>query len=325
MVGTGPFKQTDFQRDVSLTTARNENYYETGKPYLDGVKYLYVTDELTRVALFKSGGAEVLNTSGNPKTAKELEAAGYKIISQVGGASVLVPDSLNPNSPWSNLKVRQAAEYAMDREALAKAFGYGYWQAAYQIQSPLSLAFDSNLAGRKFDVTKAKQLLTEAGFTDGFKTNLIVATGGNNDIPTMIQSYLSKVGIQAELQLVEPAKYQQYLSGSWENGILLNPLMQWANPNTTFNFFFGVPGSFFQKTLKKPDTWKDILTASLITPAPDAAATKKMEDAAYDDVMVIPLYYGASIWAVTDKVHDSGLATRGAPTWWEPQNAWLSK
>jgi len=51
IVGTGPFKQTDFKRDVSVTFVKNENYYETGKPYLNGVQYLFVADELTRSAL----------------------------------------------------------------------------------------------------------------------------------------------------------------------------------------------------------------------------------------------------------------------------------
>jgi ABC-type oligopeptide transport system substrate-binding subunit len=65
--------------------------------------------------------------------------------------------------------------------------------------------------------------------------------------------------------------------------------------------------------------------ASANTPTVDAAATKKLEDMAYDDAMAIPLYNGASVWALTDKVQDTGLGTRGNAAWWEPQNAWLSK
>jgi peptide/nickel transport system substrate-binding protein len=324
MVGTGPFMQKDFKRDVSTTVTKYTNYYEQGKPYLDEVQLLYVTDELTRVALFKSGGAEVLNLSGNPRLASELEAAGFNIITQPGGATVLVPDSLNKDSPWSNIKVRMAADYAIDKESIAKAFGYGYWTAAYQLNSPASMAFDKNIPGRKFDVAKAKQLLTEAGYPTGFKTKIIVQVGSNRDIPVAVQSFLSKAGIQAEIEMMEPAKYTATSTGTWTNALIMNPLIEWANPNTGFNFFWGVPGSWF-KSMSKPEGWGDMVTASNSSPAADPVLTQKLESTAYEDAMVIPLYYGISQWATTKNVRDSGIGTRGAGTWFEPQYTWLAK
>jgi len=324
MVGTGPFMQTDFQRDVSLTTVRNPNYWEQGKPYLDGVKYLFVADEMTRVALFKSGGGEILNTNGNGRVALDLQNAGYNILTQPGGASVLVPDSLNTDSPWSILKVRQAADYALDKESIAKTFGYGFWTAAYQINSPASAAFDKNLPGRKYDVAKAKQLLTEAGYPNGFKSRIIAANTADPNIVVAVQSYLSKVGIQCEIEMAESAKYQQYTSGTWKNALVLNPLMEWANPTVGFNFFFGSPTSWFQ-SLSKPTGWKDAVAAASVSATLDSTLVQKVEDMAYDDSMVIPLYYGASMWAVTNNLQDSYLGSRGANTWWEPQLTWLSK
>ncbi|MCR4394624.1 MAG: ABC transporter substrate-binding protein [Dehalococcoidales bacterium] len=323
MVGTGPFKQVSYQRDVTLIVSRYDNYYEEGKPYLDKIQLLYVTDEMTRLALLKSGGAEVLSTL-NPRYAAELQASGFNILQQPGGATVLVPDSANSDSPWSNLKVRQAAEYAIDKEAIARTFGYGYWMPAYQLNSPASMAYVEDLVPRKYDPAKAKQLLAEAGYPNGFKTKIIVSAGGNMDIPVSIQSYLSKVGINAEIEVKEPAAYQQILSGTWKNGLILNPLIEWANPNTGFNFFWGVPGSFFRST-SRPAGWAEAVLASNISPAPDPVLTQKLERMWYDDAMAIPVYYGVSLWAIVPNLRDSGIGTRGANTWWEPQNAWLSK
>lgn len=324
MVGTGPFMQTDFQRDVSLTTARNPNYWEQGLPYLDGVKYLFVSDEMTRVALFKSGGGEILNTNGNGRVALDLQNAGYNIITQPGGATVLVPDSLNADSPWSNLKVRQAADYAIDKASIAKTLGYGYWQAAYQMNSPASMAYDSGLHGRVYDPAKAKQLLTDAGYPNGFKSKIIAANTTDPNLVAALQAYLSKVGVQCDIELAESSKYQQYTSGTWKNALILNPLMEWANPTVAFNFFFGTPTSWFQ-SLNKPAGWKDAVTAASTSPALDPVLIKKVEDMAYDDAMIIPVYYGASMWATTASLKDSYLGTRGANTWWEPQLTWLSK
>lgn len=206
MVGTGAFNQTNFQRDVSLTTAKNPSYYEQGKPYLDGVQLLYVSDAMTAEALFKSGGADII-TCYTSKQASELSANGYNMISQLGGATVLAPDSMNADSPWSNLQVRQAAEYAIDKVGITKSLGYGYTQPAYQLNSSASPAYDANLVSRTYDVAKAKQLLTAAGYPNGFKTSLIDAfPGSGNDECTAIQANLAAIGIQADLQFPQAAQ-----------------------------------------------------------------------------------------------------------------------
>jgi len=324
MVGTGPFVQKQYVRDVSLTATRNPNYWDQGKPYVDSVQILYVVDELTRVALFKSGGAEVLNIGGNPRLAGEMEAAGFKIISQAGGGTVLVPDSANADSPWSNKKVREAAEYAIDKESIAKTFGYGYWIPAYQLNSPASLAHVTTLTPRKYDTAKAKALLTEAGYPNGFKTRIIVGPGTNMNIPQAVQSYLSKIGIQVTLDVMESAKYNEVTSGTWNNALVLNPLIEWANPNTGFNFFWGTPSSWFKST-GRPDGWADAVIASNTTEVAEASNTQKLETMAYEYVMVIPLYFGTSLWATTNNINDHGIGTRGAGTWFEPQDLWFSK
>jgi peptide/nickel transport system substrate-binding protein len=325
MVGTGPFIQSGFQRDVILKLTRNPDYWDTGYPYLNEVDLLFVSDILTREALFKSGGGEIMDIM--PNEATNFQSSEYKILSMQGGTSVLVPDSLNDDSPWSKLAVRQAAEYAIDKEALAKAFGYGYYQAAYQMASPASSAYDANFSGtRKYDVTKAKQLLTEAGYPNGFKTRIIAGPEGlNKDMLVALQSYLGKIGIQCELEFPEAAAYQQYASGTWKNGLLFSPQREWANPNSALNFYFGVPTSSFYKSLKKPDTWTDTLTASVTAPTTDTALMQKCFKQLYDDETVITLFYGNTLWVQKNNLQDTGLGTRGSATYWNPQYAWFSK
>jgi peptide/nickel transport system substrate-binding protein len=324
MVGPGPFKQVDFQRDVVTKTVRNEYYWEQGKPYLDGVNLLYVLDEMTRLALFKSGGADVMDLAGNARIASDLKASGYQIISKQGGVTVLVPDSSNADSPWSNPMVRQAAEYAIDKDAIAKTFGYGYWQAAYQLPSPSTTAYDPNFAGRKYDAAKAKQLLVDAGYPGGFKTKIIAQTGATNpDIPLAIQAYLAKVGIQADLEYQDAAKYTGTIQGTWNNGLVLNTFLEWPNYNNGFNFYFGPTSPFF-KSLQKPDGWSDAFKATLTSPAPDVTLMRKCVNLLYDNSSVVALYYGASIYAATQNVRDTGLDTRSS-IYWNKQDTWLSK
>lgn len=323
MVGPGAFKQVSFQRDVVTKVTKNEYYWDKGKPYLDGVDLLYVLDELTRVALFKSGGADVMDLAGNGRIASELKAAGYTILQKRGSPTILVPDSMNTDSPWSNPKVRQAAEYAIDRESMARTFGFGYSSAAYQLPSPATTAYDPNFAGRKYDVAKARQLLAEAGYPQGFKTKLYVQTGGNQDIPVAIQAFLRVVGIQAELEYQDAAKYTATIQGTWNNGLILNTLLEWPNYNNGFNFYFGTTSPFF-KSLKKPDGWNEAFQASMTAPLPEVELMRKCINLLYDDTTIIPITHGSTLYATQPYVRDTGLETRSS-IYWNKQSAWLDK
>lgn len=325
LVGTGPFLQTDFQRDVSLTTVRNPNYWEKGKPYLDGFKYVFVSDVLTRAALFQSGGVDAFQITGNAKTASELKAAGYNIVTQLSGPNLLLMDSINSDSPWSNLKVRQAAEYALDRESIATTFGAGWWTAVYQFSSTNSKAYDPTITPRKYDVSKAKQLLTEAGYPTGFKTSLIASPlQTNRDVVLAIQANLAAVGIQADVQFPEMAKWTDISSNPWKNAVLYTSVFESGNQNETFNSFMGVPPTTW-KSVIRPTNWKETLDASKATAAPDPVLLKKLETMIYDNAMCIPVISGTVIWAMANNVHDIGSGTRGQTYWIEPQDTWLSK
>jgi peptide/nickel transport system substrate-binding protein len=324
MVGTGPFKQVEFVRDVSLKTVRNDDYWQAGKPYLFGVDYLFVTDEMTRIALFKSGGADIINMAGNGRLARDLEKEGYQIITYPAGTDILIPDNKNPDSPWFNLKVREAAEYAIDKEAIANAFGYGFRQAAYQLAPPDNPTNSPNIAPRKYDPAKAKQLLAEAGYPNGFKSKIIAQNTVNHDIIVALQSQFGQVGIDMDLDFVEPAKYMNYFVGTWDNGLVYNTLSMGANPNPTIGFFFPEPRIFF-KSNKNPEGWGDQYTTIMTTPKPEPREQQKGWELVASELTIIPINHYDDMHVVSSKVHDTGLGTRDSSTSWNPQDAWLSK
>jgi peptide/nickel transport system substrate-binding protein len=323
IVGTGPFLQTDYQRDVSFKAVRNTNYWQTGYPYLDAVQLLYVTDQMTRDALMKSGGAEMLDIQ--PIEVNSFSAPDYKIQSEAAGCAILVPDSANADSPWSNLKVRQAAEYAIDKDSIVKAFGYGYMKTAYQYSTPAQMGWDANFAGaRTYDLAKAKQLMADAGYPNGFKTTIITAPTAIRDVAVSIQAYLAKIGINAELQFPEAAQWTAIQSGTWKNALLYDINLGAANNNTGLNFNFGVTPSIY-KSVAKPDGWKDVVNSSLTAPVPDVAMIQKAVKMLYDYATPITIYYSTTLWVEKSNVMDSGHGARGNVQYWNPPFAWLSK
>ena len=326
MVGTGPFMQTDFQRDVHLNLTKNLNYREQGKPYLDGISYIFVPDSMTSEALFKSGGAEILQSPSDLVTSKFRNSGTAIISSKVAGATSMWPDSANADSPWSNLKVRQAAEYAIDKESLVKTFGYGNWIAAYQSNGSVSPAYDPNLIPRKYDVAKAKQLLSEAGFPSGFKTTIYLSavSPALQDTAVAIQAMWNAVGIKVDLQVPQAAAWSAMLTGGTWKGVLFGPGAGAANPLTGWNLTYSPSSAWFQ-SVKRPPEIGDLFKAAMAAPKLDPALAQKVEGAIFNDDTIIPLWFSPTNWIVTDNVMDSGLGSRDLFAWFESQNTWLKK
>lgn len=329
MVGTGPFIETKYEADVALTFNKNPSYWQHGLPYVDKLQIIYATDLLTCSALLKSGGADILNCQGSATLANDVKAAGFKIVTQpagTGGLANLTPDSANPASPWADIRVRMAAEYAIDKEALAKTFGMGYSEPAYQLCAPVSVAYDPELTGRKYDPEKAKQLLAEAGYPTGFKTTIIAAPFGlNRDQLVAIQAYLADVGIRCELQFPAAAQAMQYITGILPtNSLLMNPYMLYANPNRVFQNYYNDPVTS-NKSVKRPDGFVGLLAATLSTPEVDPALARQCSDALYNDCSFIPIAWSIAPFAMAGNVQDTGIGTRGSLTYWNPDKVYFGE
>ena len=99
-----------------------------------------------------------------------MKAQGFEVLSDArSGRNSLIPDSANADSPLSKKKVRQAVSYAINREAIVKARGFGFWSPAHQIPSPHNPGYVKSLVPGQYDPKKAKQLLAEAGYPERFQ------------------------------------------------------------------------------------------------------------------------------------------------------------
>ncbi|MFC1533126.1 ABC transporter substrate-binding protein [Thermodesulfobacteriota bacterium] len=327
-IATGPFKFVSFKRDVVTKYKRNENYWQKGKPYLDEIELQYVKDPMTQSAVIQRGEGDLLRTDSG-KLAYDLKAKGFKVIHAPVGTLHIMPDSANPSSPLSDKRVRQAIELAIDREAIVKARGFGFWKTAYQIPPQGTIAYNPDLEKRaaKYNPEKAKKLLTDAGYPNGFKIKIIPHPRAlDKDAVVAMQSQLGDVGIKVDIDFVTLGRFTQHRLKGWHNAALLDVV-----PNSP-NYISGIGRIYSTKSplypsLKRSEEFKSALDAAL--KATDYETQKEMSKKVirvmFDDLMIVPLYTFSRCIITKKSVYDTGWLTSGHLSQWRPDNAWMSK
>jgi ABC-type transport system substrate-binding protein len=320
-IGTGGFKLADFKTKDFVSYSRFDNYWGAPKPYFDTIKITQVADIVTALMAFKSGQAQLI-FGITPTDAKDLKAAGYDIYTAPARQTrSIIPSGANKDSPFVNLKVRQALEYAVDRNAIAASIGEGYSVGLTQWAYPTDAIYVPGLTPRNYDPAKAKQLLTEAGYPNGFKTTIISQPSENKDILVALQTYLKVVGIDATIDLADNARFLDMHNKSGWNGLLLH-----GSPNA--GTLFGVWNRFNANVLPSMyrGTWQAQLDEALAEPDP----AKRLADhqglvkIVYDDAMFMPLWTSPDLSAGIKGLRDLSWQ-EGHPVMWEPANAWLAK
>jgi len=331
-VGTGPFVFKSYKENEYLELTRNDNYWGS-KPYLDGVKFLIIADAVTAQISFEAGEGDVLNVVGKGhQLAKELTPKGYNLVMPTGLQMTLIPSSGSPQSPFANQKVREAVEYAIDKERIARTVGLGYFEPRYQGMLSIHPGFDPNFEGRRYNVEKAKQLLAEAGYPNGFKTKLMCGTHLAGDELAAIQANLKQIGIDVSIELVTVAKWLELETNGWDEGMLLSPHSPF--PLGSFlNIYYHKPdapnwgnGNYWT-TLQRPDELEPMIQEylRLFDEEEQAKLSKKIFQFVYDNAMVIPVFETKDAWVMQPTIHDMFRADWSAGQDWNYVTTWISE
>jgi len=325
-VGTGPFKFASFQRDVSVKYVKNPNYWQAGKPYLDAVEYTFSTDPMTETAAFQNGEIDTLGDNvGQTMSSLLASQKGSYLLYNPSGIADMTPDSANDTSPWARLKVRQALDYAIDRDAIVKVRGFGYSATDFQFCYPGTPTYITNLQNRSYNPDMAKQLLADAGYPGGFDTTMWVdSSSADKDSFTSIQNYLQAVGIRAQFVWMDNATAVNFRATGWKNGLQCGILGLDANMNNSIARYF-IKASPYWPCIIKSDAFDALYNKSLASPAYDPAAIQTMTQYLYDNAI------SSCLWTINHAnlcqpyVHDGGWMSLQTWPGWTPENAWMSK
>jgi peptide/nickel transport system substrate-binding protein len=322
-VGTGPFLLKEYVRDSKLTYIRNPNYWNPGVPYLDGFEVNIIKEETVRKMAFEMGDITMLNATA--VITPDLLKKNYVYSSDAGGTYGLVPDSANADSPFANIKVRQAISYAIDRQAIAAGIGANLLTPAYQIYPTNSICAqpEGSYLKTEYNVAKAKQLLAEAGYAGGFKTSIhTFVQAVNRDYVTAIAKMLGDAGIQCEADFPEAGKYQEYRVKGWNNSLLAHGFMNLtSNPNAIATWYLPQSNITFP-SVKRPANFYDLLNASLASPTVDPVKVQAAYKTLADDFTFICYAEDRANVFYAKGAHDEG-GKLFSLSFFIPELAWL--
>jgi peptide/nickel transport system substrate-binding protein len=202
-IGSGPFTVAAWNKGQGLSLKKNANYWQAGKPDLDGAELMVIPEGNSRVLKLQAG--EVDAAIDIPLN--QLQGLGRDGKIKTAVANVFRTDFVIMNTrkkPFDDERVRQALNYAIDKDGLVKALLYGTGKVSNSPMPPMAYA-DPGLKPYPHDLAKAKALLAEAGYKDGFKTSLLVDSSKplHRQLGQALQAALKQVGVTAEIRLVE--------------------------------------------------------------------------------------------------------------------------
>jgi peptide/nickel transport system substrate-binding protein len=330
-VGTGPFQYVSYTPNVSVKYKRFDGYWG-GKPYLDGVEIYWIADPMTALAALKSGELDAtrqINTNDYADLAKTADYSHAALPTLCYG---FMGDSAHPDSPYADIRVRQAISYAMNTEAIAKAVGYSYYEPGKELVPTGSWAYDKTTVGYPYDPKQAKILLALSGYSTGLNTSLQHDSGtpARNDAFNMAQAMLKEVGINMELKGVTGPNVTKIRATGWSKSLVdyqFNCAPDNEPGQQLWGYFSSQASIINPNSVGIPPEYDAKLLAELGDRDENTYRTTiqgLMKDIIDKYCLVNPVYINSSIMISHSYVHDFNWAVY-SNTQWDPAKVWISK
>lgn len=321
--GIGHYRVTTFTPDVEIILERNEQYYGTAAGY-DTVVIKALPDSSARIAALLGGSVDVIN-SVPINGVESIEGAGNFHLSTVPSTLLIfvLPDQyMEPTpkvsgtggkNPFFDARVREALNLAIDRNAIAETVMGGMAQPASQILTKGLYGHNEDLPPYAYDPEKARTLLAEAGYPDGFSVVLNAPSDryvNGVQVAQAVTAMLAQIGLDVTLETFPRSvyftqasnyEYSLYLAGSAaDTGEGLSQLIDLAGTRDTDRGWGG----------SNRGRYSSAVTDGLLEEAQVAldedereALIQKAAQQSFMDNGIVPLYHELGVWAVRDGIH----------------------
>lgn len=202
-VGTGPFKFVSYQKDTIIRLEKHPQYFR-GAPKLDKVVFLITVDANVRTQKLRAGECHLIAEPSHADIPALKNLNTVKVVSRPG-MNVAYLAFNTKKKPFDNPKVRRALSHAINKKAILDAVYLGNGMAAKNVIPPTIWSYNDAVKDHEYNVEKAKKLLTEAGYPNGFETELWTLPVTRAYLPNgkkageLMQADLAKIGVKAKL------------------------------------------------------------------------------------------------------------------------------
>jgi len=239
-VGTGAFKFREWEKDVRVVLDANDAYWK-GKPKVRTLAFKPIPEDASRIAALQRGEVDIIDAVPYDRIPEIQKSAGLRI-SQRQGEQIYIGLDVIRFEPFKKRDVRQALNYAVNADAIVKNLLLGYGVRLNGPFFPVTPGYDPNVKPYPFEPERAKKLLAQAGYANGFEVEFALSPGlqgiaKGQEVGEAIAGQLGRVGVRTKIAIHESAamfsnyaakKFQMYLfpwKSSPESGRHLETLL----------------------------------------------------------------------------------------------------
>jgi peptide/nickel transport system substrate-binding protein len=231
-MGTGPFHLSEWRKGERMTLVKNPYYWEDGLPLLDEIIWTVVPDGNSQILQLQGGDVDgIIGQSDVPfNRVPDLERdANLEVFKWTSTYNNFIPLNTR-NAPLDDVNVRQALNYATDKQALIDTILFGNGEISNSFMPNGALYWNPDQEGYPFDLERAEELMAESNHPDGFTLEFMVRSGNQQQlqIATALMDMWSRIGIELDIQQLDSAvvsdryrafDFEAILSG-WTNDII---------------------------------------------------------------------------------------------------------
>lgn len=283
-IGTGPFKFASYTEGAEVVLEKNADYYVAGVPYLDKAVFKIIGDPNTRFAALQAGDIDFIGVAVQPEQYLQVVTTpGLKGTEGTATTEITVAMN-NARKPFDDLRVRQAITMAIDKDTIVQGAMFGLGTVIGSHMSPSEPYYIDLSDTYPYDPVRARELLAEAGYADGFTIHFELPEPYNIERRSgeVVAQMLREVGIDVELSVVEWGTWIQriFVGGDYDMTIIGHSeprdINVYANPGYYYHYDNPAIG--------------DLLAGA------EAAPSSEAETAAYQEIAEVIAKDAVNVW-----------------------------
>jgi len=305
-IGAGPYRFVSFTPGVELVLEAFDQYWRK-TPSVKRLVLRAIPDEATRLAALKRGEVDIAYAIRGALAEELRRTPGLALKPNVGQATfwVYFTEQWDPKSPWHDRRVRLAANYAIDRASINQAETLGFSKITWSI-IPSSFEYYWQPPGYGYDPVRAKRLLAEAGYPNGFDAGDYYVDAAIANVGEPVVNYFNASGIRVKLRPIERAAFFRGYAEKKFKGLIQGGSGAFGNAATRIEAFVVGGGTYSHGSYPDIDGLFQEQAGDQ-DPKRREATLHRIQQLIHDKVMIAPIWLNAGLSGLGPRVEESGI------------------